>query len=111
MTFLMGWYEMREHLAWMREHNRTDRTVAQFLPIPGSYGNANFIWTVWPEQVRKLLAYSAAVLGRREPSRRIIPGQHDTARSTTVVFGFHLPATGEPPHACAPTGSLNRPPR
>ncbi|GLW11264.1 hypothetical protein Misp01_63920 [Microtetraspora sp. NBRC 13810] len=84
MTSLMGlWTQMRDHLEWMREHNRTAAHPVGFygVDLPGS--------------VVSLLPGLDAVLGylaEADPDFRADPGLRETARVFAAPSAFSAPA-------------------
>ncbi|HEV8528464.1 MAG TPA: erythromycin esterase family protein [Actinomycetes bacterium] len=84
MTSLMGlWAQMRDHLEWMRQHNRSATQPVAFygIDLPGS--NASLL-----PGLDAVIAY----LAQAEPEFHVDPGVRETASAFAVPSAFSAPA-------------------
>lgn len=84
VTSLMGlWTQMRDHLAWMRRHNRTAARPVGFYGIDLGGSNASLL-----PGLEAVTAY----LARADPEYDVDPGIRETAAVFAAASGFSIPA-------------------
>jgi erythromycin esterase len=83
VTSLMGlWTQMRDHLEWMRQHNRTAARPVGFYGIDLGGSNASLLPS---------LDAVTAYLAQTDPEYDVDPGIRETAAAFAAASGFSIP--------------------